>query len=102
MDENSKLPTCNLLVLPISLGSDMNISKHSLVHRENRGPLDQVKTVCVVPKMGLKSRWRSHESGAKPRPLASDSPIQSIPLLRSSPAVSMSQKVSESVNIARK
>ena len=30
-----------------------------------------------------KSRWRSHESGVKPRPLAGDSPIQAISLLQS-------------------
>jgi hypothetical protein len=31
--------------------------------------------------MLLKSRWRSHESGVKPGPLALDSPIQAISLL---------------------
>ena len=29
----------------------------------------------------MKSRWRSHESGVKPGPLAPDSPIQAISLL---------------------
>ena len=32
-------------------------------------------------KCFLKSRWRSHESGEKPGPLAPDSPIQAISLL---------------------
>jgi len=33
-------------------------------------------------KIFLKSRWRSHESGEKPRPMAVDRPIQAIYLRR--------------------
>ena len=41
----------------------------------------RVETLGSASKMLLKSRWRSHESGVKPEPLALDSPIQTISLL---------------------
>jgi len=53
-----------------------------LVRTENPGPLGLVRGGSAMP-LGVfkKSRWRSHESGVKPGPLAPDSPIQAISLL---------------------
>ncbi len=65
-----------IFILPIAY----TVSPILFNHRKPR-PLGVVRVKWLCLSIVLKSRWRSHESGVRPRPLGVDSSIQAISLL---------------------
>jgi len=64
-----------------SLFPTLSLSGKSFYYNIKPGPPGQVKSKGYADFfINTKSRWRSHESGEKRGPLASDSPIQAISL----------------------